>query len=128
MKQGMSHLFAIPFNWEQVVYEITRLLSGAGLQVIRSFDLQSARAAHQGVLCPQHGTETCTCQLIVLLVYGYDRSPVTLFVHGCDDQTWVSMVNQPEQHADARQELSILRMLSPANFSFEGQEGISAAA
>lgn len=128
MIQGMSHFLALPLEWEQAVFEITRLLSGAGLQVIRSFDLQSARGAQPAYACPHHGTDGCNCQLIMLLAYGKDQSPVTLVIYGCDQQTWVSIVNRPEQRVEARQEMSVLRALSPGNFAIAGQGGISAVA
>ena len=121
MIQGMSHFLALPFDWERVMFEITRLLSAAGLQAVRSFDLQSARAAHLAYTCPHHGTDGCNCQLIMLLVYGQARSPVTLVVYGWDGQTWASIVNQTEQRADPRQETSVLRTLSPGNFNFVSQ-------
>ena len=128
MIQGMSHFLALPLAWERVVSEITRLLSGAGLQVIRSFDLQSARAARLGYTCPHHGADGCNCQLVVLLVYGQDRSPVTLVVQGRDQQTWVSVVNRPGQRVEARQETAILRVLSPGIFTLMSQGDISAVA
>jgi len=59
--------------------------------------------------------------LVVLLVYGQDRSLVTLVIYGRDQQTWVSIVNRPEQRVEARQEMSALRALSPENFSFLSQ-------
>lgn len=121
MIQGMSHFKALPLDWEQVVFEITRLLSGAGLQVIRSFDLQSALGAQPAYACPHHGTDGCNCQLIMLLAYGQDQSPVTLVIYGCDQQTWVSIVNRPEQRVEARQEMSVLRALSPGNFNYVSQ-------
>ncbi len=128
MIQGMSHFLALPLGWEQVVSEITRLLSGAGLQVVRSFDLQSTRAARPGYTCQYHGAEGCNCQLIVLLVYGQDRAPISLVIQGRDQQTWASIVNRPEQRVDVRQETAVLRTLSPGNFAFAGQGGISAVA
>lgn len=121
MIQGMSHFLALPLAWEQVVSEITRLLSGAGLQVVRSFELHSTRAARLGYTCPYHGAEGCNCQLIVLLVYGQDRSPISLVIQGRDQQTWVSVVNRPGQRVEARQETAILRALSPGILTLMSQ-------
>ena len=128
MIQGTSHFLALPLAWEQVVSEITRLLSGAGLQVVRSFDLHSTRAARLGYTCPYHGEEGCNCQLIVLLVYGQDRSPISLVIQGRDQQTWVSVVNRPGQRVEARQETLVLRALSPGILTLMSQGDISAVA
>ena len=45
-------------------------VSGVGLQVMRTFDLQAARHDPADCPCPHHGTEQCDCQMVVLLVYG----------------------------------------------------------
>jgi hypothetical protein len=37
--------------------------------------------------------------MVVLLVYGNAEEPVTLILHGNDGQTWLSIVNNPLQHA-----------------------------
>jgi hypothetical protein len=103
-------------------------LNGACLQVVRSFDLQVASATHPGYACPHHGADACTCQLIVLLVYSRDGLPATLVIHGYDERSWVFLVDQPEQRVEARQEMSVLRALSPGNFAFAGQGGIFAVA
>jgi len=82
---------------QTVIDASIRRLEGSGLQVIRSFDLKVARAAHVGCTCPHHGTDQCDCQMVVLLVYGQDDLPVTLVLHGYDGQTQVAMVETPEQ-------------------------------
>jgi hypothetical protein len=74
-----------------------RRLERSGLQVMRSFDLKVARAAHVGCTCPNHGTDQCDCQLVVLLVYAQDGPPATLVVHGHDGQTQIALVDTPEQ-------------------------------
>lgn len=116
MIQGMSLLFSVEQNSEQFAREVVAQLNNAGLQVIRSFDFQAARTAHTGYSCPYHGADTCTCQLIMLLVYSQDRLPVTLVIHGNDQQTWVSIVNRPEQRADVLKEKAVLRILLPEKF------------
>jgi hypothetical protein len=74
---------------------LTHDLSNHEIQVTRSFDLQATRAVHAGCSCPHHGTEKCTCQLIVLLVYERQNPPLTLVLEGRDGQTWVSLVLAP---------------------------------
>lgn len=75
-------------------------LASAGLQVVRSFDLQVARATHTHCTCPHHGTDQCNCQLVVLLVYEKDKQPVTLVAHGYDGETQLAFVDHPNHHPD----------------------------
>lgn len=72
-------------------------LSAANLRVMQTFDLHSARHALDDCPCPHHGTEQCDCQMVVLLVYGDGTEPATLILHGNDGQTWLSIVEQPDQ-------------------------------
>ena len=74
-------------------------LTAANLRVVQTFDLHSARHALDDCKCPHHGTEQCDCQMVVLLVYGDGTEPVTLILHGNDGQTWLSIVEQPEQRS-----------------------------
>jgi len=94
-------------NW------VARQIGGVGLQVIRTFDLQVARHTHAGCPCPHHGTEQCDCQMVILLVYGSDRQPVSIVAHGYNGQTWFSVVDTPQQRADPRIEAAIRLALVP---------------
>ena len=90
---------------------------GAGLRVVRTFDLHEARNK-QGIdyascPCPHHGTEQCDCQMVVLLVYGVDRQPVSIVAHGHHGQTWFSLVNTLQQRADPILEAAIRQSLVP---------------
>jgi hypothetical protein len=91
-----------------------RRLEQSGMQVMRSFDLKVARAAHVGCTCPHHGTEQCDCQMVVLLVYGKDSYPATLVVHGHDGQTHIALVDTPEQRPAPQLVDAILRALLPS--------------
>jgi len=102
-----------PCSW--VAGRIRNRLVQAGLTVSQSFDLRDTRAVHEGCPCPHHGTEACTCQLIVLLVYAYAGEPVTLILDGRDNQTWVFLDHPSSQDA---QHLSLtvrdnIRLFSP---------------
>jgi hypothetical protein len=85
-------------------------LSQAGLRSVRTFDLHTARAGLHDCPCPNHGTEDCDCQMVILLVYGkaddvstpLNTSPATLFLHGNDGQTWLSIADSPLQRADPK--------------------------
>lgn len=86
-------------------------LSQAGLRPVQTFDLHAARLALHGCSCPNHGTEECDCQMIVLLVYGDVPEPATLILHGNDGKTWVSMTDGPLYRADAKLMTSIRQTL-----------------
>lgn len=79
-----------------------RHLSRAGLRVMQTFDLHAARAGLHDCPCPNHGTEDCDCQMVVLLVYGKTEQPATLFLHGNDGQTWLSIADEPRQRVDSK--------------------------
>ncbi len=109
-------LLIVPIGCEDATARAAQLLSEANLHVMRSFDLRSARAVHAGCTCPHHGTDQCTCQMVVLLVYGPGSAPVTLVAHGQDDQTWLSLVDIPQQPADPQLRSKIAHALVPENF------------
>jgi len=115
MSQNVQ-LVTIQANCEEATTQAAQLLSSAGLQVVRSFDLRSARMTHAECTCPHHGTAECTCQFVVLLVYGQGSAPMSLVVHGHDGQTWLSLVDTPQQPADMKLAAKIAQALSPASF------------
>ena len=61
MNQGAYPLMVIYKNCNQVIDQISQLLTHSGFTVVESFDLQNARANHSGCTCPYHGTDQCTC-------------------------------------------------------------------
>jgi hypothetical protein len=87
-----SHLLTIQADGQVVVDQIADVLGKAGLQVVQSFDLQVAKAAHSHCSCPHHGSEKCDCQMIMLLVYERDGKPATLVAHGQDGKTHLGMI------------------------------------
>ena len=115
MSQNIQ-LVTLQANCEEATAQAVQLLAGAGLQVVRSFDLRSARLAHAECTCPHHGTAQCTCQLVVLLVYGQGGAPMSLVAHGHNGQTWLSLVDTPQQPADMKLAAKIAQTLSPASF------------
>ena len=110
----------------------SRQITGAGLQVVRTFDLNVARSqrsdAQASCPCPHHGTEQCDCQMVVLLVYGGDRQPLSLVAHGADQQTWFSVVDTPQQRADPGLEAAVRRALMSQFMSPYGLKNLSRAA
>jgi hypothetical protein len=85
-------------------------LSQSNLRAVQTFDLQAARAALPDCSCPNHGTDKCDCQMVVLLVYGkaedvstpLNTSPVTLILHGNNGQTWFSIADNVQQISDKK--------------------------
>lgn len=83
----------------------------SGLRVMRTFDLHAARHALEDCPCPHHGTSECDCQMLVLLVYGEAQEPATLILHGIDGQTWLSIVETPNQKTNANTVTAIKNVL-----------------
>jgi hypothetical protein len=75
-------------------------LSQTGLRPVQTFDLHGARAGLHDCSCPNHGTDECDCQMVVLLVYGNTEGPSTLILHGSDGQTWFSIVDDISQQTN----------------------------
>ena len=115
MNQNVQ-LVTMQVNCDEATAQAVQLLSSVDLQVVRSFDLRSARMAHAECTCPHHGTAQCTCQFVVLLVYGQGGAPMSLVVHGHDGKTWLSLVDTPQQPADMKLAAKIAQALSPAGF------------
>jgi hypothetical protein len=85
---------------DEAVEWLSQMASRAGLSVLRTFDLQMARQAQMVCPCPHHGTDQCDCQMVVLLLYQGSSAPLAMVAHGYEGQTWFSVVDTPQQHAD----------------------------
>ncbi len=99
---------------DEAVEWLSRVAGQAGLSVLRTFDLQIARQAQTVCPCPHHGTEQCDYQMVVLLVYQTGREPVAMIAHGYGGQTWLSVVDTPQQRADPTLVTAILGMFDSA--------------
>lgn len=87
----LSPFLSIDSSCDQALQTITAKLSQASLRHIQTFDLNTARLALHSCSCPNHGTQACDCQMVVLLVYDDKGEPVTLILHGNNGQTWLSI-------------------------------------
>jgi hypothetical protein len=99
----METLLTLTLPWLDVLALVEQALTGSGFHVDRSFDFKSARASLLDPSlcpCPDHGSADCNCQYIVLLVGVEGKSPVSLEVHGNDDQTYISLVQTREGAID----------------------------
>lgn len=103
---------------ETAAQTLTAALTRQGFHVVRTFDLRSALAARPDrdasrwpCNCPYHGTDRCTCQFVVLLVYGDAAEPVVVTVHSRDTQAHLQIVHdaltRPDPHL-ARQVMAVL--------------------
>ncbi len=98
---------------DEAVDWLTEQARQVGLSVLRTFDLQMARHAQTSCPCPNHGSDLCDCQLVVLLVYEDHREPLAVVAHGYEGQTWFSVVDTPQQRADPFLEAALLQMIRP---------------
>ena len=92
---ALAPFWSIKHPCEQSLVWVQRQLSGAGMQLQRTFDLHEARLAGSDCQCPHHGTSACDCQMVVALVYVQGHPPVSLVVHGNDGQSWISLIDRP---------------------------------
>jgi len=98
------------FDGATVAQAATATLTRRGFSVVRSFDLRAALAVHSDCECPYHGTAQCTCQFVVLLVYGDPTTgsgqdaaqPVVLTVHCRDNRTQAQVVHDANMIPDPR--------------------------
>jgi hypothetical protein len=102
---SVNHTCDIALQWAK------KQLSQASLRAVQTFDLHTARVGSHDCPCPNHGTNECDCQMVVLLVYGKAADPATLILHGNDGRTWVSIANDPQQRTNAKLIQSIQQAL-----------------
>lgn len=103
--------FTQPFH--EVQAWTTQQLNKIGLHVEQTFDLQVARLPHAGCSCPHHGTERCSCQMVVLLVRFEAGEPVSLILHGNDGQTNLSVINLSGKRSNPTLDATVRRALTP---------------
>jgi len=90
---------------------VTKQLEESGLRTVQTFDLHSAMSGTHGCSCPNHGTEECDCQMVVLLVYGTAVEPETLILHGDSERTWISLADTVLQNRNSQLQISIQKAL-----------------
>lgn len=97
---SLTPFFSDHRSYDKLLPWLKQKLSQAGLRAMQTFDLNTARLSIEDCTCPHHGTDTCDCQMIVLLVYGNAPEPATLILHGNDGQSWLSLIDRPGQQTD----------------------------
>ncbi len=94
----MTDTIVLDCDGEVAAQAATAVLTRRGLQVMRSFDLRTAPGAQGQCLCPDHGPADCTCQYVVLLVYGASGAPAVLAIHGRDARARLQIVQDAYNH------------------------------
>jgi hypothetical protein len=107
----LSPFLTLNESYKQVDRWVRANLSRAGLRVVQTFDLQIARQAHPECSCPHHGTEQCSCQLVILLIYSKQEEPATLVIHGQDGTTWLSFSTPLEVRGHQPLETTVRNLL-----------------
>jgi hypothetical protein len=98
----LSPFLSIDSSCDQALQMTKKQLSQAGLWTVQTFNLNTARLGPHSCSCPNHGTDECDCQMIVLLVYGEVAEPATLILHGNNGKTWISLADTALQAVDAK--------------------------
>jgi hypothetical protein len=101
----MSETVWFATDGETAARQTTQALTRHGFRVVRSFDFHPGVAQRTGgsrsaCQCPHHGTERCTCQYVVLLVYGPAHAPAVITVHSCESRSEVQLIedaNTPQE-------------------------------
>ena len=114
MKPGV----VFPCSGEQAAQKAIENLSQRGFHVVRSFDLHGATDGSCD--CPPHGTDRCSCQYVVLLVYSDTGGPAVVTAHSRDDTSHVEVVADPNVPPDAGMVDAIFATLVDASGTFAG--------
>ena len=125
---NISPFLSVNQSCDETLHWTKEQLLQAGLHPVQTFDLHTARLALHDCPCPNHGTNECDCQMVVMLVYGkaedvstlptvVNTSPVTLILHGNDGQTWLSIADSPRQKPDTKFTVEIKQALEKAPVS-----------
>ena len=122
----MNNSLLFDCNGETATQAATEALTRYGFRVVRSFDLRSAMAAHADCECPHHGTTQCTCQFVVLLVYGDSSTglggaPVVITTHSRDAQAQVQIVRDADARPDARLIAQVMAVLFEAALALQAE-------
>lgn len=112
-----TYLLTLNLDSKNAVKRMMDRLSADGMQFIRSFDLQSARAAHVDCTCPHQGKNECDCQVVVLLVYDDQGTPLTLVAHSKDNKTHFALVDPPKQVQERILKSEILQAMALEGFA-----------
>lgn len=112
-----SYLSTLNIDGKKAVERVSDHLTKDGMQVIRSFDLQTAKSSHKNCTCPHHGDAKCDCQLVVLLVYDDQGSLLKVIAHSKDHNTHFALIDPPISDRERKMKIKILQALAREGFS-----------
>lgn len=93
-------------------------VEAAGIQALRSFDLDVVRSSNKGYCCPIHKNVVCTCQLVILLIMQKERGFLAMTMEGSDQQTWI-YIDSNQGGTEEQVDPSLTIALTHAFFSKE---------
>jgi len=88
-----STFLSVDRSCDQTLKWSKEQLMHVGLRAVQTFDLHTARIGLHECPCPNHGTDECDCQMVILMVYGDVDKPETLILHGNGETTWLSITS-----------------------------------
>ena len=121
----MNYDWTIKLACDEAVDFLTRVLEERGFYVLRSFDLRSARALlrdPQNCSCPHHGTDQCGCQYVVILARTSQDQPISIIVHGYENETTISLGRAPQSEPN-NQTIAILQDIVAGLVSLSVEQG-----
>lgn len=89
MNSGRKPLFVLEQDCQVITSRLIQEIEKAGMQTMRSFDLDVLRSSSNEFCCPIHGTSSCTCQFVILLILRRDFGSLTVILEGVDQRTSV---------------------------------------
>lgn len=107
-----DRLLDLPYDGETALSFAIQLLINAGLQVARTFELDSACASFTNKVCPHTGEAPCGCQIFVLLVLNGIYTPVSLVFHSYKYKTELYLDGGGEQPVCQDLENRIIEVLN----------------
>jgi hypothetical protein len=116
---SISPFLSVEVDCDKVLEWTVGQLAQIGLQTMQTFDLNTARASLRDCPCPDHGTNECDCQMVILFVYGQASEPVALILHGKHKQTWLSFAETPISKSNTRLAQSIQQQLESQASEFQ---------
>lgn len=118
---GRKPVFVLDQECQVIMNRVMQEVEKAGMQIMRSFDLDVLRSSSKGFCCPIHGTNPCTCHLVILLILRHHFGSLTLILEGIDQQTSVYLdlgqgLTEDEEQVDPSLTNALTRAFFPQKF------------
>lgn len=116
MNAGRKPLFVLDQDCLAITDRVIEEVEKAGMQTMRSFDLDLLRSTGRGYCCPVHGTNHCTCHFVILLILRREFGSLTLIFEGMDQKTSVYLDSSPgitDEKVDPSLTLALINAFFP---------------